>query len=149
MLEFAAPLVASIEKRYPELLQLALNDMVEFEEEVRSRNEPLTPLPHKERNLRQMLHGLREVIGEALGGDEHGPKRTLFMESLYPGLRSVGVKMTHIVPTTVGLFVHVTAICLPDVPPHMRSSAQKWLAIFARRYIDEMMEIYISNVEPY
>jgi len=148
MLEFAAHLVSSIERHYPELVSLALADMDEFEEEVRSRNEPFTPLPHKERNMRQIVFGMREVIGEALDGDEKGPKRTVFMESLYPGLRSVGVPLTQVVPTTAGLFVHVSAMCLPDVPEDCRTRAQRWLAGFARRYVDEMMSIYVSSIEP-
>jgi hypothetical protein len=148
MLDFAAHLVSSIERHYPELVSLALSDMDEFEEEVRSRNEPITPMPHKERNLRQIVYGMREVIREALDGDERGPKRAVFMESLYPGLRSVGVPLTHVVPTTSGLFVHVTAMCLIDLPDSMRNRAQRWLAAFARRYVDEMMTIYVSSIEP-
>ncbi len=132
------------DEHVPELVHVFATEARMARAEAEKFGEPPVVSAETEQDFLQMIHGLRAIMLEALEGDENGPARSVYVETLFASLRSAGVPLTRIVPMASALFVHIAALCIPMTPAGQQSEARAWLASFTRGYLQDLLNAWIQ-----
>ncbi|HEU4536554.1 MAG TPA: hypothetical protein VFS00_20660 [Polyangiaceae bacterium] len=138
-LPFAAGLNDALARHHDELV----DDLFDVIERQNERKAPEgREIVHMSRDeISQTIHGLRAVIAEALegAGDE---RRRHFFDTLFPGLRAAGVRLTDIIGMVPLLFVQITRAAVTNLPAGQRRDATKWVAEFSFHYTLDVVRVW-------
>jgi hypothetical protein len=139
---FAAPLNALLAQHHDELAG-ALYDAIARQNEQKARDG--RQIVHMGRDeMSQSVHGMRAVLAEALEGSSDVLRRN-FYETLFPGLRDAGVRLTDMIGTVPLLYCHVVRIAVTHLPPELRDDAARWVAEYAFRYAADVARVWVPD----
>ncbi|HEU4535035.1 MAG TPA: hypothetical protein VFS00_13000, partial [Polyangiaceae bacterium] len=94
--------------------------------------------------IAQAMHGVRSVIAEALEGAGDDCRRHFF-DTLFPGLRDVGMRFTDVIGLVTLLFVQITRAVVLELPAEQCRDATNWVAEFSLYYTLDVTRVWVPE----
>ncbi|HEU4411724.1 MAG TPA: hypothetical protein VFS43_41155 [Polyangiaceae bacterium] len=139
---FAAQLNALLARHRDELVE-ALYGAIERQNEQKAlEGRQIVDMSRDE--MSQSVHGLRAVLAETLAGATDELRRNDY-ETLFPGLRDAGVRLTDMVGTLPLLYCHVVRIATAHLPPDLRDDDAHWVGEYAFRHATDIVRVWVPD----
>lgn len=141
-LPFAAGLNEALERYHDEFVEDMFNTLERQNARKARSGHEVIYISRDE--LAQAVHGAYTVIAEALEGSSDECRRHFF-DTLFPGLRDLGLRFSDVIGLVTAFFVHITRAIVLELPAEQRRDATNWVAEFSLHYVLDVTRVWVPE----